>query len=226
MDTQNLVSRRTSVVEELSCLLWGAVLFGGHLTGNLKQPPLSNFSDADLCELFTCLRNGTYFSENYLLKVAILNCLIASMRGATFFNYPPFNSPKLSDKKQQIENWLHRRTAAVREEMRLCQIKQSYGKNYPDKNLVNATAAEIYQYSHRDRSQALQNLKHQIESALYVNTISQEFRHHFKQDWLPYVSLFFAKILIKNTKIRTIAVVKLVKTDNSQEKNLESGEDL
>jgi len=59
--------------------------------------------------------------------------------------------------------------------MRLCQIKQSYGKNYrtPDNNLVNATAAEIYQYSHRDRSQALQNLKHQIESAIYVNTIPQ-----------------------------------------------------
>ncbi|MBD2545662.1 MULTISPECIES: hypothetical protein [Planktothricoides] len=41
--------------------------------------------------------------------------------------------------------------------MRLCQIKQSYGKNYrtPDNNLVNATAAEIYQYSHRDpRSQS------------------------------------------------------------------------
>ena len=204
MEKQNWVSRRTSVVEELSCLLWGSVLFGGNLTGHLKQPPFSNFSDADLCELFTFLRDRTYLPENYLLKVAMLNCLLASMRGATFLNYLPLNNTPISDKKQQLENWLTRRNAAVREEMRLCQIKQSDGKNYPNKNLVNASAAEIYQYSHRDRSQGLQNLKHQIESALYVNTIPQEFRHHFKQDWLPYVSLFFAKILIKNTKIRTI----------------------
>jgi WD40 repeat protein len=204
MEKQNWVSRRTSVVEELSCLLWGSALFGGNLTGHLKQPPFSNFSDADLCELFTFLRDRTYLSQNYLLKVAILNCLLASMRGATFLNHLPLNKAQISDKKEQLENWLTRRNAAVREEMRLCQIKQSDGKIYPNKNLVNASAAEIYQYSHRDRSQDLQNLKHQIESALYVNTIPQEFRHHFKQDWLPYVSLFFAKILIKNAKIRTI----------------------
>ncbi len=209
MEKQNWVSRRTSVAEELSCLLWGSVLFGGNITGDLKQPPFSNFSDADLCELFTFLRDRTYLSENYLLKVAMLNCLLASMRGATFLNYLPINKTQIIDKKPQIENWLTRRNAAVREEIRLCQIKQSDGENYPNKNLVNASAAEIYQYSHRDRSQGLQNLKHQIESALYVNTIPQEFRHHFKQDWLPYVSLFFAKILIKNAKIRTIMLAIL-----------------
>lgn len=204
MEKQNWVSRRTSVVEELTCLLWGAVLFGGNLTGNLKQSPFSNFSDADLCELFTFLRDRTYWPENYLLKIAILNCLIAAMRGATYLNYSQLNSTKIIQEKEQVENWLRRRTAAVIEEMRLCQMKQSYGKTYPEENLVNATAAEISRYSYRDRSQALQNLKLQIESALYVNTIPQEFRHHFKQDWLPYVSLFFAKILIKNNKIRTI----------------------
>lgn len=203
MEKQNWVSRRTSVVEELTCLLWGAVLFGGNLTGHFKQPPFSNLSDPDLCELFTFLRDRTYWPENYLLKIAILNCLIAAMRGATYLNYPQL-STKIIQEKEQLENWLRRRTAAVIEEMRLCQMQQQYGKTYLEQNLVNATTAEISRYSYRDRSQALQNLKQQVESALYVNTIPQEFRHHFKQDWLPYVSLFFAKILIKNNKIRTI----------------------
>ncbi len=204
MEKQNWVSRRTSVVEELSCLLWGAVLFGGNLTGHLKQPPFSNFSDADLCELFTFLRARTYLSQNYLLKVALLNCLLASMRGATLLNYLPLLSSQIIDQKEQLENWLIRRNAAVIEEIRSCQFEQFDESNYPQKNLVNASAAEISHYSYRERSQDLQNLKHQIESALYVNTIPQEFRHNFKQDWLPYVSLFFAKILIKNAKIRTI----------------------
>ncbi len=207
MVTENWISRRTSVVEELSCLLWGAALFGGNLTGHLNQPPFNNFSNADLCELFTFLRKGTYLSENYLLKIAVLNCLVASLRGATFIQLPN-SQEEINEKKQQLENWLSRRISAVREEMRLCQLKQSDGKSdgkiYPKKNLVNTTAAEIYQYSHRQRSQGLQSLKHQIESALYINTIPLEYRRHFQQDWLPYVSLFFAKILIKNKQVRNI----------------------
>ena len=198
MEKQNWVSRRTSVLEELSCLLWGSALFGSPLTGHLKHDPLGKFSDADLCQLFACLRDGTYLSEHSHLQTAILKSLIAAMTVATYSHLQKIQN----NQNNQIDSWLKRRTAAVKEEIRLCSQKKSWGKSYTVNSLLSPSAGDICQYSHRERSQALQNLKQQIESALYVNTLPLKVRHDFKQDWLPLLSLFLAHRLRTKAKIR------------------------
>lgn len=206
MEKQNWVSRRTSVLEELSCLLWGAALFGGTLTGYLKSAPLGNLADSDLCLFFTSLRDGTYWLDNYDLKQAILKALIDSIHLAI---YDPQIKTFSSRQQKQTLGWLKKRTSAIQEEIRFCSLEQSWTKTDTIPSLVTASAEEIYQYSPRDRSQALQNLKQKIESALYINTIPPEFRQNFKQTWLPFVSLFLAQRLTTNAKLR-INLIKII----------------
>jgi WD40 repeat protein len=210
MEKQNWVSRRTSVLEELSCLLWGAALFGGTLTGYLKSEPLGKLADSDLCLFFTVLRDGTYLFEHYELKQALLKALIDSIHLAIYD--PKINNYSSRQQKQTI-GWLKKRTSAIQEEIRFCSLEQSWAKTDTIPCLVTASPEQISQYSPRDRSQALQNLKQKIESALYINTIPPEFRQNFKQTWLPFVSLFLAQSLTTYADLRK-DLIKIIEQFN------------
>ncbi len=219
MERQNWLGRRTSVLEELSCLLWGSTLFGSTLTGYIKNEPLGKFSNADLCQLFTVLRDGTYLSANSHLQVAILKSLMSAMTVATYAHTRRIENSQ-SNQSNQIESWLKRRNAAVKEEIRLCYQEKFLVTTATENSFVSATATEIFQCSHRDRSSALQNLKQKIESALYVNTLCLKFRHDFKQDWLAFLSLFFAHRLTTNAKAREslIGITRTFTPNYSDEK--------
>lgn len=199
LDGKNLTGRRQSVLDELSALLWGAALFGGKITGTLNSGILGTLSWEQLCQLFTTWRDGTFIPKHSQLRLALLEALLKGITIATHPLHlrqahllPPHQTLRVSDQKQ-IQAWLKRRIAALREEGRGNHHSKCWVTNSVQSQILCGSAQEISRLTSRARSQQLQEIKKKIESELYLDALPTVFRECFRADWLPLVSLFLAQ---------------------------------
>lgn len=188
----------------LSTLLWGTAIFGAQ---NAVGAILGNNSLAQMCLLFTRLRERANSPENRELQKALLEALL---KGIQLTTHAPLKTlpPK---EQEQVQNWLIATNEYLtRAKNNISTIQEPEEETWNSQiQLLKANPEAIARLTQRQRSIELRELKKNIENSLELWTLPTAFRYNVEQDWLPCTNLYLAEAIKINSRVEEFFVVEL-----------------
>ncbi|HIK26884.1 MAG: WD40 repeat domain-containing protein [Oscillatoriaceae bacterium SKW80] len=187
----------------LSTLLWGAVIFGAQ---NAVGAILGNSSLAQMCLLFTRLRERANSPENSELQKALLEALL---KGIKLTTYAPLKILP-PEEQEQVQNWLTTTSESItRAKNNISTIQEPEETWNSPIQLLRANPEALARLTQRQRSIELRELKKNIENSLELWTLPTAFRYNVEQDWLPCTNLYLAEAIKINSRVEEFFVVEL-----------------